>query len=87
MASGREEMSWCDLAAILAIAQICGPSSEKHVAEDRHRRTALGDIIEAVGLGCRTGQLQCSSGDGERGTAHARPLSKVPINVLRTSNW
>ena len=38
-------MSWPAIAAILAIARFCEPSSELHIAEDWYRRTALEDLL------------------------------------------
>ena len=43
--SGREEISWATMAAVLVIARLCEPSSELHIAEDWFRRTALGDLL------------------------------------------
>lgn len=43
--SGREEIPWPMLAAILVVARLCEPSSELHIAEDWLRRTALGDLL------------------------------------------
>ena len=43
--AGRAEVPWADVAAILAIARLCEPSSELHIAEDFYRRTALDDIL------------------------------------------
>ena len=43
--TGRTEVPWSDVAAILAIARLCEPSSELHIAEDFYRRTALDDIL------------------------------------------
>jgi hypothetical protein len=43
--AGRETVSWADTAAILAIARLCEPSSELHIAEDWYRRTALEDLL------------------------------------------
>jgi len=42
---GREAVRWADTAAILAIARLCEPSSELHIAEDWYRRTALEDLL------------------------------------------
>jgi transposase len=42
---GRETVSWADTAAILALARLCEPSSELHIAEDWYRRTALEDLL------------------------------------------
>lgn len=45
MPPGREDVSWSTIAAILAIARLCEPSSELHIAEDWYRRTALDDLL------------------------------------------
>ena len=45
MPRGREAASWADVAAVLAIARLCEPSSELHVAEDWYRKTALEDML------------------------------------------
>lgn len=41
----REAIPWAQMAAVLAIARLCEPSSELHIAEDWFRRTALGDLL------------------------------------------
>jgi transposase len=43
--TGRESVPWATMAAILAIARLCEPSSELHIAEDWYRRTALEDLL------------------------------------------
>jgi transposase len=43
--SGREEVPWPTVAAILAIARFCDPSSELHIADTWYRRTALEDLL------------------------------------------
>ena len=45
MPDGREAVAWSTMAAVLAIARLCEPSSELHIAEDWYRRTALGDLL------------------------------------------
>jgi transposase len=45
MDEGREEVPWATMAAILAIARLCQPSSELHIAEDWYRKTALDDLL------------------------------------------
>lgn len=45
MPSGREEVPWEQVAAILAIARFCEPSSELHIADTWYRRTALEDLL------------------------------------------
>lgn len=42
---GREDVAWGVMAAVLAIARFCEPSSELHIAEDWYRRTALDDLL------------------------------------------
>lgn len=43
---GREEVPWEKMAAVLACARLCEPSSELHIAEDWYRRTALSDLLQ-----------------------------------------
>jgi transposase len=43
--SGREIVAWEAVIELLAIARLCEPSSELHVAEDWYRKTALEDIL------------------------------------------
>jgi transposase len=45
LATGREQVPWAAIAAILVIARLCEPSSELHIAEDWYRRTALDDLL------------------------------------------
>ncbi len=45
MPSGREEVDWPVVAAILTIARFCEPSSELHIADTWYRRTALEDLL------------------------------------------
>jgi transposase len=45
MVNGREQVAWSAMAAILAVARLCEPSSELHIAEDWYRRTALEDLL------------------------------------------
>jgi len=45
MPSGREEVSWEQVAAILTIGRFCEPSSELHIAVTWYRRTALEDLL------------------------------------------
>ena len=49
MPSGREEVPWEQVAAILTIARFCEPSSELHIADTWYRRTALEDLL-GVGI-------------------------------------
>lgn len=42
---GREAIPWATIASVLAIARLCEPSSELHIAEDWYRRTALEDLL------------------------------------------
>jgi transposase len=43
--SGREEIPWPTIAAILSIARFCEPSSELHIEETWYRGTALDDLL------------------------------------------
>lgn len=45
MPCGRESVPWATMAAILAMARLCEPSSELHIAESWYRRTALEDLL------------------------------------------
>jgi len=45
MRAGREEVPWPTVAAILAIARFCEPSSELHIEDTWYRRTALDDLL------------------------------------------
>ena len=45
MPEGREDVPWPVVAAILAIARFCEPSSELHIAHTWYRRTALPDLL------------------------------------------
>lgn len=45
MSSGREDVPWPVVAAILAIARFCEPSSERHIEDTWYRRTALDDLL------------------------------------------
>ena len=44
--SGKEAVPWAKMAAVLAAARLCEPSSELHIAEDWYRRTALCDLLQ-----------------------------------------
>lgn len=43
--SGREEVSWATVAAILTIARFCEPASELHIEEKWYSKTALEDLL------------------------------------------
>jgi hypothetical protein len=43
--TGREEVTWPAVAAILTIARFCEPSSELHIQDIWYRRTALEDLL------------------------------------------
>lgn len=45
MPEGREEVRWDVMAAILAIARFCEPSSELHIEDSWYNRTALEDLL------------------------------------------
>lgn len=42
---GWEDVPWGSVAAILAIARFCEPSSELHIKQTWYRRTALEDLL------------------------------------------
>jgi transposase len=44
--SGKEDVPWEKMAAVLVAARLCEPSSELHIAEDWYRRTALNDLLQ-----------------------------------------
>jgi transposase len=43
--SGREEVPWAAMAEILAVARLCEPSSELHIAESWYRTTVFDDLL------------------------------------------
>jgi len=43
--SGREGVSWADLACVLIISRFCNPSSELYIAEHYYGHSALADLI------------------------------------------
>jgi hypothetical protein len=43
--TGREEISWTTVAAILTIARFCEPASELHIEEKWYPRTALEELL------------------------------------------
>ena len=45
MPSGREEIAWPLMAAVLVLCRLCRPSSELHIAEHLYERTALSDLL------------------------------------------
>ena len=45
MPSGREEVPWPVVAAILTMARLCEPSSELHIEDTWYRRTCLEDLL------------------------------------------
>jgi Transposase DDE domain len=44
--SGKEQVPWEKIAAVLVVARLCEPSSELHIAEDWYRRTAMSDLLQ-----------------------------------------
>jgi transposase len=44
--TGKEQVLWEKMAAVLVTARLCEPSSELHIAEDWYRRTALNDLLQ-----------------------------------------
>jgi transposase len=55
--SGREDVSWVTVAAILTIARFCEPSSELHIEEKWYRRTALEDLLGVASHKVHTDRL------------------------------
>jgi transposase len=49
MPSGREEIPWSIMAAILVLARFCAPSSELQIAESWYDKTALDDLLGVPG--------------------------------------
>ena len=45
MSSGREEIPWPVMAAVLVLARFCAPSSELQIAESWYGKTALDDLL------------------------------------------
>ena len=43
--SGREEISWAEMACILVLARFCAPSSDLQIAESWYGKTALDDLL------------------------------------------
>lgn len=46
--SGREEVSWAQMACVLVVARFCSPSSELQIAESWYAKTALGDLLSVA---------------------------------------
>jgi len=57
MPSGREGVPWAVVAAILAIARFCEPSSELHIEDTWYRRTALDDLVGVAAEQVHTDRL------------------------------
>lgn len=49
MPSGREEIPWSIMAAVLVLARFCAPSSELQIAESWYEKTALDDLLGVPG--------------------------------------
>lgn len=45
MPSGREEVPWPMMAAVLVLCRLCDPSSELHIAEHLYKHTAIADLL------------------------------------------
>ena len=45
MPSGREEIAWSVMAAVLVLCRLSRPSSELHIAEHLYKHTAIGDLL------------------------------------------
>jgi len=57
MPAGREDVPWPVVAAILAIARFCEPSSELHIEDTWYRRTALDDLVGVASEQVHTDRL------------------------------
>jgi hypothetical protein len=57
MSAGREDVPWPTVAAILAIARFCEPSSELHIEDTWYRRTALDDLLGVAAEQVHTDRL------------------------------
>ena len=57
MPPGREDVPWPVVAAILAIARFCEPSSELHIEDTWYRRTALDDLLGVAAEQVHTDRL------------------------------
>ena len=57
MPSGREDVSWSVMSAILTIARFCEPSSELHIEDTWYRRTALADLLDVKAAQVHTDRL------------------------------
>jgi hypothetical protein len=57
MPAGREDVPWPTVAAILAIARFCEPSSELHIEDTWYRRTALDDLLGVAAEQVHTDRL------------------------------
>ena len=51
MPTGREEVTWPAVAAILTLARFCEPGSELHIQDVWYRRTALDDLLGVLAGG------------------------------------
>ncbi len=58
LSSGKEQVGWEKVAAVLIAARLCEPSSELHIAEDWYRRTALGDLLQLDDLQINKGSIE-----------------------------
>jgi transposase len=54
---GREEVAWPLVAAVLALARFCDPSSELHIEDTWYRRTALEDLLGVSSESINTDRL------------------------------
>jgi len=57
MASGKEDVPWPGVAAILTIARFCEPSSERHIEQTWYPRTALEDLLGVAPTKVHTDRL------------------------------
>ena len=72
MPPGREDVPWPTVAAILAVARFCEPSSELHIEDTWYRRTALDDLLGVAPEQIHTDRLYAGS---MRSCRTRRPLS------------
>lgn len=57
MPSGKEEIPWSIMAAVLVLARFCAPSSELQIAEFWYDQTALDDLLGVTGDKIREDRL------------------------------
>ena len=88
MPSGREEVDWAVVAAILTIGRFCEPSSELHIADTWYRRTALEDLLGVPAERVHTRRLYEGlehSQSNRSGRRPCRPSSRLDQRPTRGS--